>query len=388
MEKRLCAAAPASPPAEAVVGGNGSDHSRGGEIIPLCQSYSFLATEATEIINYQRFWSGGCFQRFNQNIPLEDMSIVQGPQSRGTTGGSSHSHTTPLPFANEFTKTLTRSSARFGALSHHSFFSRHNPHPNRVRHIQGLNGRPVCMVRDDWFVTSSLFPHPLLRSQILRKAANPSFASPLASNLNGVSGPKHTPGLFSEAWRDELKELAVKVSLSSRAQKDKKEEIPEEECVRRQTQYSAETGRILPPPTKSYQRRSHSQRQIHPQPFHDQELMVLELLCQILQTDSLSTVQQWLLLAGQREKELVMGMIRRALDGVDVSGHHQTNLQQLQALHPGASPPAYGPSFQQPWRKPPRTSDDKPVRIGGAEVLEVHAGADLQEPPLQHMEGL
>ncbi|AWP17830.1 putative protein TBATA-like [Scophthalmus maximus] len=260
-----------------------------------------------------------------------------------------------------------------------------------------LNGRPVCMVRDDWFVTSSLFPHPLLRSQILRKAANPSFASPLASNLNGVSGPKHTPGLFSEAWRDELKELAVKVSLSSRAQKDKKEEIPEEECVRRQTQYSAETGRILPPPTKSYQRRSHSQRQIHPQPFHDQELMVLELLCQILQTDSLSTVQQWLLLAGQREKELVMGMIRRALDGVDVSGHHQTNLQQLQALHPGASPPAYGPSFQQPWRKPPRTSslgmdrtfsDDKPVRIGGAEVLEVHAGADLQEPPLQHMEGL
>lgn len=29
-------------------------------------------------------------------------------------------------------------------------------------------------------------------------------------------------------------------------------------------------------------------------------LQVLELLCQILQTDSLTTVQQWLLLAGQR----------------------------------------------------------------------------------------
>ncbi|GAA6083075.1 protein TBATA [Tachysurus ichikawai] len=31
----------------------------------------------------------------------------------------------------------TSSSARFGALSHHSFFSRHNPHPHRVRHISG-----------------------------------------------------------------------------------------------------------------------------------------------------------------------------------------------------------------------------------------------------------
>lgn len=31
---------------------------------------------------------------------------------------------------------------------------------------------------------------------------------------------------------------------------------------------------------------------------------VFELLCQILQTDSLSTVQQWLLLAGQRGKEI------------------------------------------------------------------------------------
>lgn len=33
----------------------------------------------------------------------------------------------------------------------------------------GLNGRPVCTGRDDWFVTSSLFPHPLLKSQVLRK---------------------------------------------------------------------------------------------------------------------------------------------------------------------------------------------------------------------------
>lgn len=49
---------------------------------------------------------------------------------------------------------------------------------------------------------------------------------------------------------------------------------PEEEFVRRKTQYSAETGRIVPPSTNSYQRRSHSQRLMYPQPFQDQELMV------------------------------------------------------------------------------------------------------------------
>ncbi|XP_026207459.1 protein TBATA [Anabas testudineus] len=302
------------------------------------------------------------------------MSIEHNQDSRRTTGESRSIQTKQVPFTTEFTNMLTKSSPRFGSLSHHSFFSRHNPHPNRVRHIQGLNGRPVCSVRDDWYVTSSVFPHPLLKGHVLRKAADPSFAFPLTQSLNGVSSIKNKSALFSEAWRDELKELAAKVNLSSQAQKENKEDQPVEELVRRKTQYSAETGRIIPPSTKSYQRRSVSQRMAYPQPFHDQELMVLELLCQILQTDSLSTVRQWLLLSGQREKDLVMGMIKQALEGVDLSGHQQQNLQQLQAFHPGASP-------NQLWRKPQRTSscvanqtmsDDKPERIGDAEVLEIH----------------
>lgn len=53
---------------------------------------------------------------------------------------------------------------------------------------------------------------------------------------------------------------------------------PEEQFVRRKTQYSAETGRIIPPSSKSYQRKSHSQRLKYPQPLHDQELTVKILL--------------------------------------------------------------------------------------------------------------
>ncbi|KAM6897932.1 LOW QUALITY PROTEIN: protein TBATA [Lycodopsis pacificus] len=266
---------------------------------------------------------------------------------------------------------LTKSSPRFGAFSHQSFFSRHNPHP-----IPGLNGRPVCMVRDDWFVTSSLFlifPHPLLKSHVLRKATNPSSEFRLPENIYGVSSNKNKSAQFSEAWRDELKDLAAKVSLSPQAQKDRKDARPEEECVRRKTQYSAETGIIIPPSTKSYQRRANSQRLPCPQALHDQELMVFEHLCQILQTDSLSTVQQWLLLISIYQKDLVMGMIKQAVDGVNVGNH------QPEAFHP-ASPSLYGTSFDQSWKH-----HRERERIGDAEVLEIHAGAqnDLQNHPLQ-----
>uniref|UniRef100_A0A3Q1CAI5 Thymus, brain and testes associated n=1 Tax=Amphiprion ocellaris TaxID=80972 RepID=A0A3Q1CAI5_AMPOC len=177
-----------------------------------------------------------------------------------------------------FCHIISKDSPRFGALSHHSFFSRHNPHPHRVTHIQGLNGRPICMVRDDWCVTSSLFPHPLLKGHVLRKS----------------------PGvlcLINFVWL-----LLAPVDIKLDACIDIFQDQPEDEFVHQKTQYSADTGRIIPPSSKSYLHRSHSQHLKYPQPFQDQELTVLELLCQILQTDSLSTVQQWLLLAGQRGK--------------------------------------------------------------------------------------
>ncbi|XP_019730164.1 protein TBATA isoform X2 [Hippocampus comes] len=205
----------------------------------------------------------------------------------------------------------TAGTPRFGALSHHSFFSRHNPHPHRVRHIQGLNGRPVCTVRDDWLVSSSLFPHPLLKSHVQRQAVVPALAlTPHRTHLASQAA------MFSEAWRDELRELAAKVGPSSQAQEGEIEAQLTEEPVRRQTRYSAQTGRLVPASAKSHPRRPPSQHLDHGKPFHDQELMVLELLCQILQTDSLRAVQQWLLLAGHREKELVTGMLKR----VDLSG--------------------------------------------------------------------
>uniref|UniRef100_A0A3B5KGC1 Thymus, brain and testes associated n=1 Tax=Takifugu rubripes TaxID=31033 RepID=A0A3B5KGC1_TAKRU len=246
--------------------------------------------------------------------------------SRVTTDERGGGKSNQLQFTPEPSNRQSSSSARFGALSHHSFFSRHNPHPHRVRHIQGLNGRLICMVRDDWNVTTSLFPHPLLKSHILRETTRQPFSFPLAPTLCGLGNNKSQTSTFLR------KSISFLVIFS--------DSTPEGLFGRRKTQYSAQTGRLIPPSSKSSQRVSQSAFFL---------LQVLELLCQILQTDSLTTVQQWLLLAGQREKDQVMGMVREALAGV---GQHQ----QIQAYHPSLSAPALcGSSLTQPWRKPPQT---------------------------------
>ncbi|KAK3559267.1 hypothetical protein QTP86_009946 [Hemibagrus guttatus] len=259
----------------------------------------------------------------------------------------------------------TSSSARFGTLSHHSFFSRHNPHPHRVRHISGLNGSPVCIVNDDWYSCTPLFPHPLIRSQVTSGATPTSTSVLYHPTYPRADGAKPGAALVSEAWREELKDLATKVSLSAAAPSKRSEHEgwqccfdysspqkaepgwsrsisgghlelaqslcdsgpSEEEPVRRKTQYSSETGRIIPPTSWRTKRHdfhtantrpgTHGPQTAHLQPggisLEGQELRVLELLCQILQTDSLSLVQQWLLLAGDREKELVLGMLQQAM---------------------------------------------------------------------------
>ncbi|XP_059893646.1 protein TBATA isoform X1 [Gadus macrocephalus] len=308
---------------------------------------------------------------------MSTAATLPGPVSRSNTEEISVSNYCQVPFSAHSARTLIKSSPRFGTMSHHSFFSRHNPHPNRVTHIQGLNGNLVCTVRDDWGVTTSLFPHPLIKSQTGFRAC-PLPLGPL-SPYGSFSHQKKT-GLLPEAWREELKELAVKVNLASRAKNTLKP--PMDEPARRKTQYSARTGRIIPPSAQAYQRRTSTQRQAHhAQPLYHQELLVLEVLSQILQTDSLSQVQRWLLLAGQREKDLVMGMIQQAMVDLKALGHHG-DIEHFEPLHPCSTTlSTQGSLSDQAHRKQQGSSlshakrsstEDRPERIGEAEVLEIH----------------
>uniref|UniRef100_A0AAY5ESA9 Thymus, brain and testes associated n=1 Tax=Electrophorus electricus TaxID=8005 RepID=A0AAY5ESA9_ELEEL len=171
------------------------------------------------------------------------------PQRKSLIGLEPAAVGNPARVIADFPKVTTRGSARFGTLSLNSFFSRHNPHPHRVTHMSGET-------RGD-------------------------------GGRTGAPGPRHTA-----IWPRQV-------------------DLPElrchEEAPRRKTQYSAQTGRLIPASSWGAKRRdtqaSHRRpgtRRPQPAILGGQELRVLELLCQILQTDSLSLVQKWLLLAGDR----------------------------------------------------------------------------------------
>lgn len=275
-------------------------------------------------------------------------------------------------------------SSRFGTFSNSQFFSRNNPHPRRVCHIKGLNDAPICTVQDDGIFQGPRFS--LSRPSTPKKEF--LFHGIPMKNFTGVKGSLYPFGtvaglhhlfkgqgqqlmsLFSEPWRDELRDLTEKAGLfllpGRMETKELQDEIPKQstqynietvrvihppsrasfrpstrqtnrsvskenaqnaphsgsglsdEVPKQSTQYSKETGRLIHQPSRFSYRPASRQNNwngtkediSHAIPYHDQELYVLELLCQILQTDSLTDVQQWLLTASKKEKDLVLDMVR------------------------------------------------------------------------------
>ncbi|XP_038062082.1 protein TBATA-like isoform X2 [Patiria miniata] len=240
----------------------------------------------------------------------------------------------------------TMASARFGNLSQSAFFARHNPHPGRVRHIKGLNDIPICAVHDGPALISKQSRDLLRRpstGEDRRMYAyripdvnphkyrihnqNPTLNShryPI-NTLTGLStyplgfkekaDPKMGLIPLTDLWREELRQLTDKAGLG--LPKEIKEQ--QEAQPKRTSVYSADTGRLIPPPSRAMSRGFSRQKQRPRDLFHhiapevDQEALVMEMLCQILQTDSINAVQAWLCSAGQREKDLVLDMIRGAI---------------------------------------------------------------------------
>ncbi|KAM7072761.1 protein TBATA isoform 2-T5 [Molossus nigricans] len=281
-------------------------------------------------------------------------------------------------------KSQNPSTYRFGRLSHHSFFSRHHPHPQHVTHIQDLSGKSICVVKDEF--SRVLLPQTALLSRYLMGV--PTAAVPI-----GDPQSNRDPRLSSETWKKELKDLASQLVISPRENELKnKEEEPQRE---QGAKYSAETGRLIPASARALGRRcSHqgrgnysSGRDEGPQTFvlQDQELLILELLSQILQTDSLSAIQFWLLYAPPKEKDLALGLLQTAmaqlLPQALVSISTERLLNQLQEVQ---EPPQerLQPPCSQSLKKsktPPLPKSEKPELIGKAQVLRVHSSQNSEE---------
>ncbi|XP_063814874.1 protein TBATA isoform X2 [Pseudophryne corroboree] len=292
---------------------------------------------------------------------------------------------TPLHFSDEAMRSDPKSNTRFGNINQQPFFSRHNPHPHVVTHIQGLNGIPICIVNDEWSATSQLYPHPMIRSKFPTNMLGVP-CMPIGDPRGNIVPFLGTGSSVSEAWREELRELAAKVCTS-----DKQPQTKEEE-PRRSTQYSAQTGRIIPASSRAMTRQQsrkgsrngHSKKANASTLFQDQELLILELLCQILQTDSLSSVQQWLLTADPREKDLIMSMIKTATSNMQF----ESQTMERSSYQNGLGLLSRDEHLQREFRnrslqkqKPePIPEEDKPEHIGTAEVLQIHVPDSENQP--------
>lgn len=259
-------------------------------------------------------------------------------------------------FKKNTSRPSTQSSGRFGRLSHNSFFARHNPHPARVRHLKGLLDIPICSVNDDIGVAnprySSQWPpnnHDQAKlshySRYYNIPANAINVNTQMHPINTITGlqyflgkpmnfritserikPRSGIGSVEDVWRSELQVFTEALGLVQ--PKDQKLNKMEQRKTpmtggRPKTQYSETTGRIIPPPSRAMSRgfSRASQRRDQCMTMAEQlnietpnaEDMVMTLLCQILQTEDINAVQQWLVAAGDREKNLVMDLLRSAL---------------------------------------------------------------------------
>ncbi|XP_006822050.1 uncharacterized protein LOC100377392 [Saccoglossus kowalevskii] len=253
----------------------------------------------------------------------------------------------------------TQASARFGQLSQSAFFARHNPHPVRVRHIKGLLDIPICAVHDEGFISNPRYTRPNTqeskqlysyagRMPVHSVSYNVHNLNPMINTskypLDLITGLANYPWGFKEkatkygmvpvtdSWKDELKFMTEKAGLGWNDELKKFQAKDQ----KRTAVYSADTGRLIPPPSRAMSRGYSRQQQRKKELFHhiaaeaDNEALVLEMLCQILQTDSIPAVQAWLVSAGQREKDLVMDMIQSALANEQDYWQRQNNPEYVE----------------------------------------------------------
>ncbi|BFZ02914.1 hypothetical protein BsWGS_05953 [Bradybaena similaris] len=249
----------------------------------------------------------------------------------------------------EANRPQTQGGYRFGQLSRHSFFTRHNPHPSRVRHMKGLLDVPICCVNDDGYFASprySLqFPPNGFDNQKLKnwRGRIPVSAINLTKHLNTTTGWQSIVGLnnypfrekaipkvglvpVTETWRNELTAFTRALGVDEILADNKAAAAaskPASEGRKRSTVYSPETGRIIPPPSRAVSRgqsrRGQGNQQFtggnlqHISAYPDWDNLVFLMLCQILQTEDTNAVQAWLCSAGEREKSLVMDLVKSAL---------------------------------------------------------------------------
>nr|KAF6499258.1 hypothetical protein HJG59_001881 [Molossus molossus] len=211
----------------------------------------------------------------------------------------------------------SHSMARNGSC----YLVRHTPHPRRVCHIKGLNNIPICTVNDDenslgtlWDVDQ--FNHSEKNKTPFAKCSHPPSTVAPESPVRGVSpAPNsvkvHPPRPHSEPCR-KIRECFTTSSENplgiKKEIKVKNPPSPPKAC------YTAACCSSEVMSTKT----NVQEKTVCIPNYLDQEIKILAKLCNILRTDSLAEVLQWLLHASSKEKEWVSALIHAELAEINL----------------------------------------------------------------------
>uniref|UniRef100_A0A8B9HN38 Uncharacterized protein n=1 Tax=Astyanax mexicanus TaxID=7994 RepID=A0A8B9HN38_ASTMX len=199
---------------------------------------------------------------------MEVSEEVKGRASISQSAPNKPSFLSPAQFITDLSRVTSRGSTRFGFLSHNSFFSRHNPHPHRVTHISG------GLLHTTETVVPLIIFMIYLHKSLVPEQKNRESLNMLLSVLQNRQNRPTPAGMTAQ-------EITQHATLHIKQPANEDEDPP-----RRKTQYSAQTGRIIPSSSWGTKRRDtatgHRRPATHrsqPTSLDGQELRVIHLNC-------------------------------------------------------------------------------------------------------------
>ncbi|XP_058049605.1 uncharacterized protein C4orf17 homolog [Ahaetulla prasina] len=213
------------------------------------------------------------------------------------------------------------------------FVCRHSPHPKNVCHIKGLNDAPVCFVRDrEYSERHFIMPGP---------AYSPPYRHP--GTAVDKNFPNNTlPALIPEVVGTTLPNLAKDECGELRNQERntplfRKKDEPLTKYLGDRPQTRTSQDLHLFPLQRVHPKENFRENMNYTPSYLDQEIKVLEKLCDILQTDTIKGIQRWLSKATVKEKEFVSNFIRSDMTSRDLLYYRpmaqtETEVPNIQAL--------------------------------------------------------
>ncbi|XP_069341682.1 uncharacterized protein C4orf17 homolog [Eulemur rufifrons] len=271
------------------------------------------------------------------------------------------------------------------------FLVRHTPHPRRVCHIKGLNNIPICTVNDDEDVSAGggqpvhvdKDETPCAKCSCLPGTAAPQSpargVSPASTSVRVPPRPHSEPSRkIKECFKTSSENPLV---IEKEENKAKKPPSPPKASS---TAGSCSSGMTS---TKNDVKAN----TVCIPNYLDQEIKILAKLCDILHTDSLAEVLQWLVHASSKEKEWVSALVHSELAEINLLTSRRGHTSKEAAAETGKpltvnSPPA----VQSPPKSPAKPTvlssirEHEPTRVssqGSEGNKEVPKEAE-HKPPL------